>query len=622
MEDNKIYQDNMECIRESNPYLWETLLELETTESEAFMDFSMNGEKIVGIVSQGRDWYFNSRYDAKEAVKVWAEGGTVQNYESVIIAFGFSNGMYVKELIEKYPDNIIIAYEPSQALMQLVLEQIDLVDCLSHEKLFLAVGEKGKRLFTEYVQTLIKYTKYKLVDWFIVPNYRKLFELDYLKVRHIYMIWMRQITLDRNTFILLQDEFAENYLANMYEFFKNSTIDDLTKCFQNIDREKRPAIIVSAGPSLDKNIMELKKARGKAFIIVVDTALKAVLRAGIIPDLTITIDPHKPLVLFDDDRIRRLPMIFCVMSNKRVIDRQEGKKIYFGDSESYIQKIYDKYEKKLSTLETGGSVACNAFSIAVFLGFTEIILVGQDLAYPNGKEHTKDAYDNEAENKLKDGKRYFEVEDIYGGKVLTEENMDAYRLWFETQIVRYPKLHVIDATEGGAKIRGTEIITLKEAIDRECSELEYINYAEMINSISKTYTEKELQEIVEQLYGIPNELKKLRRKIKSGIKQYEELKSQGELRESERNSEKIRAIAKKIEKINQWIDNKPEIYLIHMYNYKDEYIVQEEVYDIKERMSEELCSIAQNGIKMFNSYLNAMERLEKNLPKLYDSMKS
>lgn len=622
MEDNKIYQDNMECIKESNPYLWETLLELETTESEAFVDFSMNGEKIVGIVSQGRDWYFNSRYDAKEAAKVWAEGGTVQNYESVIIAFGFSNGMYVKELIEKYPDNIIIAYEPSQALMQLVLEQIDLVDCLSHEKLFLAVGEKGKRLFTEYVQTLIKYTKYKLVDWFIVPNYRKLFELDYLKVRHIYMIWMRQITLDRNTFILLQDEFAENYLANMYEFFKNSTIDDLTKCFQNIDREKRPAIIVSAGPSLDKNIMELKKARGKAFIIVVDTALKAVLRAGIIPDLTITIDPHKPLVLFDDDRIRRLPMIFCVMSNKRVIDRQEGKKIYFGDSESYIQKIYDKYEKKLSTLETGGSVACNAFSIAVFLGFTEIILVGQDLAYPNGKEHTKDAYDNEAENKLKDGKRYFEVEDIYGGKVLTEENMDAYRLWFETQIVRYPKLHVIDATEGGAKIRGTEIITLKEAIDRECSELEYINYAEMINSISKTYTEKELQEIVEQLYGIPNELKKLRRKIKSGIKQYEELKSQGELRESERNSEKIRAIAKKIEKINQWIDNKPEIYLIHMYNYKDEYIVQEEVYDIKERMSEELCSIAQNGIKMFNSYLNAMERLEKNLPKLYDSMKS
>lgn len=622
MGKNEIYNSNMKYIFESNPYLWETLQEQEETEYDVFLDTSISGEKIVGINSNGKDWYFNSRYSAEKAAEVWAEGTEVQNYEAVIIVFGFSNGMYLKKLIEKYPDNIIIAYEPSMTLMQLVLKEIDLSECLMHEKLFLAVGEKGKRLFTEYVQSLIKYTKYKLVDWFVIPNYRKLFELDYLKVQHIYMIWMRQITLDRNTFILLQDEFADNYLANMYEFFNNYTIDSLYDCFEEIDKEKRPAIVVSAGPSLDKNINELKKVKDKAFMIVVDTALKAVLRAGIIPDLTITIDPHKPLILFEDERIRKLPMIFCIMSNKQVMDSQKGKKIFFGDSESYIQAIFNKYDKKISTLETGGSVACNAFSTAVFLGFKNIILVGQDLAYPNGKEHTKDAYDNEAENKLKDGKRYFEVEDIYGGKVLTEENMDAYRLWFETQIVRYPHLHVIDATEGGAKIRGTEILTLNEAIERECKNLGKIDFAKLIDGISKTYSEEELDEITKQLYNIPEELKKLKRKIKSGIKQYEELERQGGLNESERDKAQIRKIANKIEKINQWIDEKPEIYLIHMYNYKDEYIVQEEVYDIKDELNEELCAIAQNGIKMFNSYLTAMERLEKNLPKLYESMKS
>lgn len=622
MGKNEIYNSNMKYIFESNPYLWETLQEQEEAEYDVFLDTSISGEKIVGINSNGKDWYFNSRYSAEKAAEVWAEGNEVQNYEAVIIVFGFSNGIYLKKLIEKYPDNIIIAYEPSMKLMQLVLKEIDLSECLMHEKLFLAVGEKGKRLFTEYVQSLIKYTKYKLVDWFVIPNYRKLFELDYLKVQHIYMIWMRQITLDRNTFILLQDEFADNYLANMYEFFNNYTIDGLYDCLEKIGKEKRPAIVVSAGPSLDKNINELKKAKDKAFIIVVDTALKAVLRAGIVPDLTITIDPHKPLILFEDERIKKLPMIFCIMSNKQVIHSQKGKKIFFGDSESYIQAIFNKYDKKLSTLETGGSVACNAFSAAVFLGFKNIILVGQDLAYPNGKEHTKDAYDNEAENKLKDGKRYFEVEDIYGGKVLTEENMDAYRLWFETQIVRYPHLHVIDATEGGAKIRGTEVLTLNETIERECKNLRKIDFAKLIDGITKTYSEEELDEITNQLYNIPEELKKLKRKIKSGIKQYEELDRQGGLNESERDKAQIRKIAKRIEKINQWIDEKPEIYLIHMYNYKDEYIVQEEVYDIKDEINEELCAIAQNGIKMFNSYLTAMERLEKNLPKLYESMKS
>lgn len=622
MEKNEIYNRNMKYILESNPYLWESLQEQEEAEYDVFLDTSISGEKIVGINSNGKDWYFNSRYTAEKAAEVWTEGTEVQNYEAVIIVFGFSNGMYLKKLIEKYPDNIIIAYEPCMTLMQLILKEIDLADCLLHEKLFLAVGESGKRLFTEYVQTLIKYTKYKLVDWFVIPNYRKLFELDYLKVQHIYMIWMRQITLDRNTFILLQDEFSDNYLANMYEFFNNYTIDGLYDCFKKIDKEKRPAIVVSAGPSLDKNINELKKAKDKAFIIVVDTALKAVLRAGIVPDLTITIDPHKPLILFEDERIRKLPMIFCIMSNKQVMDSQKGKKIFFGDSESYIQAIFNKYDKKLSALETGGSVACNAFSTAVFLGFKNIILVGQDLAYPNGKEHTKDAYDNEAENKLKDGKRYFEVEDIYGGKVLTEENMDAYRLWFETQIVRYPHLHVIDATEGGAKIRGTEVLTLNETIERECKNLRKIDFAKVIDGITKTYSGEELDEITKQLYNIPEELKKLKRKIKSGIKQYEELERQGRLNESERDETQIRKIAKKIEKINQWIDEKPEIYLIHMYNYKDEYIVQEEVYDIKDELNEELCAIAQNGIKMFNSYLTAMERLEKNLPKLYESIKS
>ena len=58
-----------------------------------------------------------------------------------------------------------------------------------------------------------------------------------------------------------------------------------------------PAIIVSAGPSLNENIEELKKAKNKAFIIAVDTAMKPLLRNGIIPDMYAIIDGTKPLEL-------------------------------------------------------------------------------------------------------------------------------------------------------------------------------------------------------------------------------------------------------------------------------------------------------------------------------------
>ena len=42
-----------------------------------------------------------------------------------------------------------------------------------------------------------------------------------------------------------------------------------------------PAFVVSAGPSLNKNIKELKRAKGKSFIIAVDTAvLKGIIKVS------------------------------------------------------------------------------------------------------------------------------------------------------------------------------------------------------------------------------------------------------------------------------------------------------------------------------------------------------
>lgn len=54
-------------------------------------------------------------------------------------------------------------------------------------------------------------------------------------------------------------------------------------------------IVVAAGPSLNKNINELKKAKGKSLIIAVDTALKPLLRAGIVPDMFLLLMHKNPL---------------------------------------------------------------------------------------------------------------------------------------------------------------------------------------------------------------------------------------------------------------------------------------------------------------------------------------
>ena len=75
-------------------------------------------------------------------------------------------------------------------------------------------------------------------------------------------------------------------------------VKDLIKNIENENKEGYPAFIVSAGPSLDKNIDMLKEVKGRGMIMAVDTAIKPLLKKGIVPDIVASVDPHKPLELF------------------------------------------------------------------------------------------------------------------------------------------------------------------------------------------------------------------------------------------------------------------------------------------------------------------------------------
>jgi len=619
-KDETLYKKNIDTIARCNPFLWKDVTEDIEYKEEVYVDQSLKGESIVAVVRDGATWYLNSRYDATLAAEAWAEQLGDLKYVAIIFVFGIGNGVYLQQLRKKYPDNMIVAYEPSREIFDTVLKEIDMTDVLDDEHIVMAVGEKGHKLFVEYVCSCMNYANFSHAKWVIAPNYQQLFGIEYLKIQNMYMNWIRQITLDRNTYLIAQNEFAENTLQNTWDALTACSIDDLAvKIREKIDVERYPAIIVSAGPSLDKNIEELKTAKKKAFIIVVDTALKATVRAGIKPDMTITIDPHKPLILFEDERIKELPMVVCILSNTKVLEKHEGKKIYFGEDESYFESVCEMYGKKMSRLETGGSVANNAFSLACFLGFKKIILIGQDLAYPGKKEHTKDAYDNEQENEIDfSKKKYVEVEDIFGNKVWTEGNMDAYRKWFEMQIIRYPQLKVIDATEGGARIKGTEILTLKEAIRRECEDLEEVDFEQIISELEPYFSKEELVEVSQQLRDIPKELDVIREKLHEGIARYEDLKKAAKAKKISKS--KVKQILEDVTITSEWLENKAEMCLVQMYNYEADYNMKGKVFNIQEDLKAELTTIAENGIEMYESYFSAMETLEKNLDILYQRM--
>ncbi len=614
---NTIYEENVKAFEIKYNSIYKYLTDNENNSlyniKDVLWDISASEEDIMVINRNGRLYYLNSRYSDEEFAKNWAKQFEGDNYKTVYIIFGLSNFRCVKELIKNVgKENAILLYEPDKNIFMKAIEKIDITDVIKNDEVVLCINGINDEVFGEFVAIVMNnYALMRLTKYCCMPNYDKLYPEIWRDVIRNIKEKYESVILSRNTEILMASEFIRNKVSTCRDIIREYSIVQLRKELYKIKNIKNiPAIIVSAGPSLDKNINELKQAKGKAFILVVDTALKALLKRDIIPDLIITIDSHKPPVLFMHPRFKDIPMVVCDCSNYELYLFHKGKRFYFSETDSYISYIYEKGTgEKLYPTETGGSVANNAFSLANILGFKNIILVGQDLAYTDKKKHTTDAYGNSDDNLLKDNKKYFEVDDVYGNKVYTESNMNLYRKWFESQIVRYTDLNVIDATEGGAKIEGSEIMTLKEAIERECKT--DIDFEKIIAEIKRLITDEKADEILQEIDNMPDDLLSEKDKLKKYKRKYEKLEELS--RKGKVASKEFNKLVEEINEITEYIDNKELLKLANVYEKNTEFEVLGNVYHTKDSVKDEIRDISNNGIKLMDSYIRGIDCLVKDL---------
>ncbi|MDE7298877.1 MAG: hypothetical protein K2N94_08615, partial [Lachnospiraceae bacterium] len=152
-------------------------------------------------------------------------------------------------------------------------------------------------------------------------------------------------------------------------------------------------------------------------------------------------------------------------ANHNIVRLHTAQKIWF-DSHEYLKRFYHEIGRDMRDYHSGASVATAAFSICAALGLRRIILIGQDLSYQGDVTHAGGeimAIQAEEEN-------ICYVDGVDGEKVKTRHDWLQYLRWFERVVQETAgEIEVIDATEGGARIRGTELMRLSEAIDRYCT---------------------------------------------------------------------------------------------------------------------------------------------------------
>ena len=593
------FDENYEVLLERDEYN-EYIINEKCEECNVFIDCDVKGNEVIGIQTGGRNWYLGSRYDNEYYLNTWLNSFELSSFKAVICVFGMGDYKGIDKLVNKFPENPIIVYEPNLSYFKTLMEAYDLTDIFKKTNVAFLSGNAGLKMFKNLAYMYVDITNYKTSIFKINTQYGTLYAEELDKWNNIVQDCVTGMLTDKNTYKKFGQERLDNNLANYYDCVKSRNVKELIDVVSNCNG--KTAILVAAGPSLDKNIQLLKEAKNKAFILAVDTAIKPVLNAGIVPDLTISVDSHKPPELFKQNgEYVDIPIVADLQSNAEVISGYKGKRFYSYNFDKSFFNIYMKEDYMEVCLDSGGSVANDAFSFLVKCGFKNIVFIGQDLAYSNTKTPAGAAYDNEDIIKFEKSDKHFLIEDIYGEQVYTEANMDLYRKWFERNIAEHDNIQFIDATEGGAKINGTEILSFRETIDKYVKDLPFVDFESIIKNI-EDISKEELNLRMERLKKVPDEIRETKKDIIKAMRLYDELEKLN--RENKQGSSRV---AKITGEINELVNNIEDgFFVAFTSNIIDdtEYDILEEIYEDKSNLYEEIKLVVDSGRKILNKYLD------------------
>ncbi|MDF2587718.1 MAG: hypothetical protein K0S41_1559 [Anaerocolumna sp.] len=460
------------------------------------------------VVKDNKSYRLNSLYNPRVEAEKWASQFYYNNLNIVVCMFGFGNGIFAREIMKCLGDrDMLFILEPSIDIFMHTLQNYDITDILSEGRVSISVENINQVEFTTLLNQCITWTNLSSQIKCMHPHYDKLFTDRYNNFMETLKNTEIRTIVNKNTESYWGSIMVKNEIRNLKHLKDSNILSDYVDIIPN----DVPAIVVSAGPSLDKNIDQISKAKGKSVIFSTDTALKYLLKHDIIPDFVVTLDATKSMDHFQSENFKKIPLLCKSTSNPEVLNLHKGKKILFSN-DGYISAIYNSLGKTQIYNNVGGCVSTAAFSICVSLGFNRIVLMGQDLCYSGNITHAGGTISN-AHDAEKGAMTM--VEDIYGNMVKARYDWYTYLLWFQDAIEAYPDIDVINATEGGAKIKGARVMTLEEMIQKYCDR--EIDIKTITNTIEPTIQSNELHSIVEYLEQSKKDLILIENKAKEAL---------------------------------------------------------------------------------------------------------
>ncbi|EPA8825425.1 motility associated factor glycosyltransferase family protein [Campylobacter jejuni] len=383
-----------------------------------------------------------------------------------ICIYGIGNALLIKNLAKHYKH--LFVFESEIELFILALSTLDLSEELKVYKvvLFDCVAKDLEiqiaMIFDQ--QSILEYLS--LYEMFISSHYYlKYYETSILSLNELCIksasVAIRNADITCFLPLLTHGQFLQNIPSMLESIPFQRILSERKNKFEN-------AIVVSAGPSLAKQLSLLKTYQEKAVIFCADGALSMLEKEGIIPDYVTNLDCRDLAMKFfqNKENLKQSIIALECATHPNVVHslKAENCMIVLRN-----KALYQRFNlNDFGYIDTGTHVSHFSYTLALALGFKNIIMIGQDLAFDkDGNSHSKGFSYGEQFS----GEKTVPTlkTQAYGGKgeVLTHIAWNDYRIKLEYLFAcNEQKTKFYNATEGGARINFTEELSFKECCEK------------------------------------------------------------------------------------------------------------------------------------------------------------
>ncbi|MFY9174686.1 MAG: 6-hydroxymethylpterin diphosphokinase MptE-like protein [Peptococcia bacterium] len=468
--------DNIVFLKKHNPELYKAISQLngKADNQGISLEDTKSQDKTIKITRNGQDLYLHSRYDprreAAAIINKVAEKEKITE-DSHVIFYGLGLGYHIEEFVNKYPRTSFSLYEPSPLVFSLLLQQLNL-EKLPLRNLEMLECQYQVEVADNFLRRLLQKITKKIVI-IELPVYQNAFAEEYADFMKKFSAAIRATRSDLHTNYFFQKRWIINSINNFSAVLNTPNIILEKKG----EFKGKTAILVAAGPSLNEEIENLRyiKEQGLAYIFTVGSAINTLVHHGIYPDATCSIDPgvhnQEVIKIIKEKGIKDIPLFFGSTVGYETLLDYPGKMYHMVTSQDTVASFYLKNsdDQSINIVYDAPTVAIATLQLLYILGFSRIILVGQNLGFIDKLRYAAGIpYDRELSGKRAEGA--FWVEDVYGGKILTDTVYDLMRRQLEQVIAQLPAGMVINTTKGGAAIKGAEFVELKTLIGQSLGE--------------------------------------------------------------------------------------------------------------------------------------------------------